>query len=155
MFKNYLKIAWRNLIKSKTFSVINILGLAIGLACFLLITLYVMDELSYDRYNVNADRIYRINSDIRFGGADLHMPVTSDMMGQLLKKDYPQVEEYTRIYTFTGDKLVKKENEFIDEAQIAHVDSTFFNVFTMPVIAGDTRTALSEPNTVVLTESSE
>src|SRR5215510_14412514 len=153
MFKNYLKIAWRNLIKSKTFSVINILGLAIGLACFLLITLYVMDELSYDRYNVNADRIYRINSDIRFGGADLHMPVTSDMMGQLLKKDYPQVEQYTRIYSFNGDKLVKKGNEYIDEEHVAHADSTFFDVFTFPALEGDTRTALAEPNTVVITES--
>lgn len=153
MFKNYFKIAWRNLLKNKIFSFVNIIGLAIGLSCFLLITLYVMDELNYDRYNLNADRIYRINSDIRFGGTDLHMPVTSDMMGQLLKKDYPQVENYTRIYTFNGDKLVKKGGEYIDENKVAHVDSTFFDVFTLPVIEGDTRTALDEPNTVVITES--
>ena len=108
MIRNYLKIAWRNLVKNKAFSIINITGLAIGLSCFLLIALYVLDELSYDRFYPNADRIYRINSDIRFGGADLHMPVTSDMMGELLKKDYPQVEEYTRIYNFNGDKLIKK-----------------------------------------------
>lgn len=68
MFRNFLKIAWRNLIKNKVFSFINIAELAIGLSCFLLIALYVMDELNYDRYNINADRIYRINSDIRFGG---------------------------------------------------------------------------------------
>ena len=153
MIKNYFKVAWRNLIKNKIFSTINIVGLAIGLSCFLLIALYVMDELRYDRYNVNADRIYRINSDIRFGGADLHMPVTSDMMGQLLKKDYPQVEEYTRIYTFNGDKLIRKGNEYIDEQKVAHADSTFFNVFTLPAIEGDTKTALNEPNTVVITES--
>jgi putative ABC transport system permease protein len=151
MVKSYFKIAWRNLIKNKFFSLINITGLAIGLSCFLLIALYVLDELRYDRFYPNADRIYRINSDIRFGGADLHMPVTSDMMGQLLKKDYPQVEEYTRIYTFNGDKLIKKNNEYIDEVRVAHVDSTFFNVFTLPVIQGDTRTALIEPNTVVIT----
>ena len=153
MIKNYFKVAWRNLVKNKIFSTINIVGLAIGLSCFLLIALYVMDELRYDRYNVNADRIYRINSDIRFGGADLHMPVTSDMMGQLLKKDYPQVEEYTRIYTFNGDKLIKKGNEYIDEQKVAHADSTFFSVFTLPAIEGDTKTALNEPNTVVVTES--
>jgi putative ABC transport system permease protein len=153
VFKNYLKTAWRNLANSKVYSVLNILGLATGLTCFLLISLYVMDELSYDRFYPNADRIYRINSDIRFGGADLHMPVTSDMMGQLLEKDYPQVEQYTRIYTFAGDKLIRKGNEYIDESEVANVDSTFFDVFKMPVIAGNTTHALDEPNTVVLTES--
>jgi putative ABC transport system permease protein len=153
MIKNYFKIAWRNLRKNKVYSFINIAGLAIGLSCFLLIALYVMDELSYDRYNVKADQIYRINSDIHIGGADLHIPLTSDMMGQLLKQDYPQVEEYTRIYTSSGNKLIKKGNEYIDESRVANVDSTFFNLFTLPAIEGDTKTALNEPNTVVLTES--
>ncbi|MGN6618162.1 MAG: ABC transporter permease [Ilyomonas sp.] len=153
MFRNYLKVAWRNLLKNKVFSSINIIGLAIGLSCFLLIILYVTDELSFDHYNVNAERIYRINSDIRFGGADLHMPVTSDMMGQLLKKDYPEVEDYTRIYSFDGSKLIKKGNEFINEEKVANVDSTFFRVFTLPAIEGDTKNALDEPNTVVITES--
>jgi putative ABC transport system permease protein len=153
MLRNYLKIAWRNLVKNKAYSVINITGLAIGLACFLLIALYVMDELSYDKFYPNADRIYRINSDIKFGGADLHMPVTSDMMGELLKKDYPQVEQYTRIYTFTGDKLVKKGNDYIDEENVAHVDSTFFSIFQLPVIEGDIKHALVEPNTVVINET--
>ena len=153
MFTNYIKVALRNLWKNKTFSFINIFGLAIGLCCFLLIALYVLDELSFDRYNDKADRIYRINSDIRFGGADLHMPVTSDMMGAVLKKDYPQVEDYTRIYNSNGNKLVKNGNEFINEINVAHVDSTFFRVFTIPAIAGDTKTALNDPNTVVITES--
>ncbi|MDE3182970.1 MAG: ABC transporter permease [Bacteroidota bacterium] len=153
MFKNYLKTAWRSILNSKVYSVLNIVGLAIGLSCFLLISLYVMDELSYDRFYPNSERIYRINSDIRFGGADMRMPVTSDMMGELLKKDYPQVEQYTRIYTFNGDKLIRKGNDYIDESKVAHVDSTFFDVFQIPVIAGDTRNALDEPNTVVLTAS--
>jgi putative ABC transport system permease protein len=112
-----------------------------------------MDELSYDKFFPNANSIYRINSDIKFGGADLHMPVTSDMMGELLKKDYPQVEQYTRIYTFNGDKLVKKGNDYIDEANVAHVDSTFFSIFQLPVIEGDIRHALTEPNTVVINET--
>src|SRR5436190_17148141 len=153
MIRNYLKIAIKNLWKNKTFSLINIVGLAIGLSCFLLIALYVIDELSFDKSYKNSDRIYRINSDIRFGGADLHMPVTSDMMGELLKKDYPQVEEYTRIYTFNGDKLIKKGNEYINEEHVGHADSTFFDVFTLPAIEGDTRTAINEPNAVVITES--
>ena len=108
MLKNYIKIAWRNLLRNKTFSIINIAGLAIGLCCFLLIALYVLDELSYDKFNENADRIYRINSDIRFGGTELNIAESSDMTGQVLKKDYPQVEQYTRIYNNTGSKLIKK-----------------------------------------------
>ncbi|WP_153796030.1 ABC transporter permease [Foetidibacter luteolus] len=153
MFKNYIKIAWRNLRKNKTFSIINIAGLAIGLSCFLLIALYVMDELSFDRHYKNASRIYRVNSDIRFGGANLHMPLSSDMMGQLLKKDYPQIEEYTRVYTFNGSKLVKKGNDFITENRVGHVDSTFFKVFSLPSLQGNVHTALNEPNTTILTAS--
>lgn len=153
MIKNYLKIALRNLRKNKIFSVINVLGLATGLACFLLIALYVMDELSYDRFFPNAHRIYRINSDIKLGTTNLHLPVASDMMGELLKKDYPQVENYTRIYAFGGDKFIKKGNSYIDEENVAHVDSTFFDIFQLPVIEGDIKHALVEPNTVVIDES--
>ncbi len=153
MIRNYLKIAWRNLLKNKTFSIINIAGLAVGLACFLLIAMYVTDEISYDRYNTKADRIYRVNSDIRFGGTDLKLAVCSDPMGATLKSEYPQVEQFTRIYASSGSKLIKKGNEFINEGAVAHVDSTFFDVFTLPAIHGDTKTALNEPNTVVITES--
>lgn len=153
MLSNYFKIAFRNLWKNKGYSAINIFGLAIGLATCLLITLYVIDELSYDKFNVHADRIYRINSDIKYGGGNLHMVQTSDMMGATLKKDYPQVEEYTRIYANEGSKLIRKGNEFINEEHIAYVDSTFFNVFTLPAIDGNTKTALNEPNTVVVTEN--
>jgi len=153
MFKNYLKIAWRNLVKNKTFSFINIIGLASGFACFILIALYVADELSYDRFNKKAGRIYRINSDIVFGGNKLHLAVASDPMGATLKKDYPQVEEYVRFYTSNGSKLIKKGDQYINENEVAHADSTLFDVFTLPVIAGDAKTALNEPNTVVVSES--
>jgi putative ABC transport system permease protein len=152
MLKNFIKIAWRNLMKHKGFSLINITGLGIGLACFLLITLYVIDEMSYDRYHDKAGRIYRVHSDVRFGGTDLHMAVSSDMTGQVLKKDYQQVEQYTRIYTSSGNKLVKKGKDFINELRVAHADSTIFEVFSFPAIEGDLHTALNEPNTVVLTE---
>jgi len=114
MIKNYFKIALRNLWKHKGFSAINIIGLAMGLACFIMIALYVTDELSYDKYNEKADRIYRINSDIRFGGTDLIMAVSADPMGATLKKDYPQVEEFARLYASSGSKLIKKGNEYIN-----------------------------------------
>src|SRR5205809_2781744 len=89
MIKNYFKMAWRNIVKNKIFSFINIAGLAIGLCCFTLIALFVLDELSYDRYNKKADRIYRLNSDLLFGGTEQKLSVTSDAMGSTLKKDYP------------------------------------------------------------------
>lgn len=154
MFTNYLKIAWRNLIKNKTFSIINIFGLAIGLASFMLIALYVVDEKSYDKFHVNATDIYRIHSDIKFGGNELHMAVSSDAIGQALKNDYPEVKEYVRFYNSSGSKLIKKGNDFINEPRVVHADSTLFDVFTLPGIEGDTKTALNDPNTVVLTESS-
>ncbi|HEY0356557.1 MAG TPA: ABC transporter permease, partial [Flavisolibacter sp.] len=153
MFRNYLKVAFRNLWKNKTFSAINIIGLATGLCCFLLIALYVLDELSYDRHFKNSSRIYRVNSDIRFGGGDLRIPMTSDMMGAAMKKDYPEIEEYTRLFNNNGNKLIKKGNEYINESSVAHVDSTFFSVFQLPAVAGDLKTALNEPNTVVVSES--
>jgi putative ABC transport system permease protein len=153
MIRTFFKVALRNLSKHKAFSFINIFGLAVGLSCFLLLALYVVDEVSYDRFHQNADRIYRLNSNIRFGGSNLHMAVTSDMMGELLKKDYPQVENYTRIYVSSGSKMVRKQHDFITEFNVAHVDSTFFDVFTFPAIAGSTHRALANPGTVVLSES--
>ncbi|HET9056987.1 MAG TPA: ABC transporter permease [Chitinophagaceae bacterium] len=139
--------------KSKTFSLINIIGLASGLACFILVALYVVDELSYDRYNEKASRIYRVNSDIVFGGNDLHLAVSSDPMGPTLKKDYPQVEAFVRFYNSGGSKIIKKGDGYINEDNVVHADSTLFNVFTLPAIVGDTKTALNEPNTVVITAS--
>jgi putative ABC transport system permease protein len=153
MFKNYLKIAWRNLLKNKTFSFVNIIGLASGLACFILIALYVVDELSYDRFNEKAGRIYRIHGDIVFGGNPLHLAVASDPMGSALKKDYPQVEEYVRFFNSSGSKLIKKGDQFINESNVVHADSTLFEVFTLPLIAGNPKSALNDPNTVVISES--
>jgi putative ABC transport system permease protein len=153
MLKNFLKIALRNILRHKAYSYINILGLAIGVACCLLIILYINDELSYDSFHEKADRIFRINTDLKFGDSELYVPVVSDMMGQLLKQDYPQVEQYTRIYNFGGNKLVRKGNEFNNEQKIAYVDSTFFKVFTFPVVSGEIDSVLNEPNTVVITES--
>ncbi len=129
MYKNYLKVAFRNLWKNKTFSFVNLVGLAIGLACFLLIALYVTDELSYDRYNKKADRIYRVDAEIKFGGNELHLAVSSDPMGATLKKDYPEVEQYVRMRA-DGHMLIKKGNEFISEDRAVYADSTLFDVFT-------------------------
>jgi putative ABC transport system permease protein len=153
MIKNYLKIAWRNLLKNKGFTAINIIGLSFGIGCFIVIAMFVTDELSYDQYHEKADRIYRINSDIQFGGTDLVMAVSADPMGETLKNDYPEVEEYVRLYASNGSKLIKKGSEYINEGLVTHADSTLFNVFTLPSIIGNTKSALNEPNTVVISET--
>ena len=108
MITNYLKITKRNLLKHKFYTLINILGLAIGLACSLIITLYVVDELSYDRYHENSSRIYRLDSDIRFGGKDMRLAVAPAPLAATLKNDYPEVEAATRFRSW-GSWLVKKE----------------------------------------------
>ncbi len=153
MLRNYLKIAWRNLLKNKLYSVINIFGLAIGLTCFLLISLYVVDELSYDRYLKDADRIYRVQSDIKFGGTEMKMALSSDPFGPTLKKDYPEVEQYVRLFTQNSRRFIRKGNEFLVEHNCVNADSTFFEVFPFRVLEGDAKTALNAPNTVAISQS--
>lgn len=153
MFKNYIKIAWRNLLMNKTFSIINIVGLAVSLVSFILIALYVTDEIRYDRHHIHSDRIYRINSDLRIGGTDLHLATSSDPMGPTLKMEYPEVEEFVRFYNSSGGRLIKKQDHFIHESKIAYADSTLFQVFTIPLVSGESSYALSEPNTVVISSS--
>jgi putative ABC transport system permease protein len=154
MLINYLKIAWRTLRKQQGFSFINIFGLAVGLACCMLIMLYVLDELSYDRYNEKADRIYRVQSDIKFGGNDMHFAVSPDPIGPTLKKDYPQVEQFVRLH-HRGTWSVKRTGEptNLREDNITFADSTLFDVFTLPLISGNPKRALAEPNSVVISES--
>jgi putative ABC transport system permease protein len=154
MIQNYIKIALRNLLRNKVYSFINIGGLAVGMATCLLITLYVLDEISYDRFNEKADRIYRLNTEVKFGGLEQSLGQTSDLLGATLKKDYPNVENYVRLYD-SGPYLIKKEGDLnnIREEKILFADSTLFEIFTFPLVAGNPKTVLSEPNTIVLSES--
>ncbi|HTE11256.1 MAG TPA: ABC transporter permease, partial [Chitinophagaceae bacterium] len=149
MLGNYLKIALRNLWKNKGFSAINIIGLASGLAVCLLIVLYVVDELSYDRYNKNAVHIYRVEADLSFNGTRFNAAVTPEPLAAALKRDYPQVIQVVRI-AYQGDILVKKGAENIKDQHAAFVDSTFFEVFTVPALYGNTATALNEPTAIVI-----
>ena len=151
MLRNYLKLALRNLKKNKSFSAINILGLAIGIATCLLITLYVLDELSYDRHNEKADRIYRVNAAINFGGTLQKLAVAPDPLAFTMVQDYPQVENAVRFRNY-GSSVIRKGEQNIKEERIISVDATVFDVFTMPMLEGDPKTALKEPNTVVITQ---
>src|SRR5476649_1547718 len=109
MIKNFLKTAFRSLLKNKGFTFINVFGLALGLAACLLIVFYVFDELSYDRYNAKADRIYRVNGDIKFGGDANSYAVTPAPLAAALKNDFPEVEQVVRLRNRGGNQ-VKKGN---------------------------------------------
>ncbi|HWK04141.1 MAG TPA: ABC transporter permease [Puia sp.] len=151
MFKNYLKTALRNLWRNKGFSAINIVGLAVGLATCLLIIIYVMDELGYDRYNTKADRIYRLDGELKFGGNHFIVASAPPLAGPSMLQDYPEVEQQTR-FRGQGGLLVKKGSLNIREDKAVYADSTLFDVFTLPMISGDPHTALKEPHSVVITE---
>ena len=153
MLKNYVKIALRNLLKSKGYTFINVAGLAVGLACCLLILLFVRDELSYDRHHEKADQIYRITLEALLGEQEINGPIAPAPMAQALVNDYPEVVQATRLFTFSGETFVRYEDKRFVEERFFFGDSTVFEVFTFPLLRGDPETALVEPNTVVLTES--
>ena len=151
MLTNYIKIAWRNLVRNKAFSAINIVGLALGLATCLLIMLFVLDELSYDRFNEKADRIVRVVFRGSTGGGKMNEAHVMPPVGPTLKADYPEVEEATRLRIGGSPFVTYGDKTFRDET-IAHVDSNFFQVFTLPFIQGNSKTALIQPNTAVITQ---
>ncbi len=152
MLKNYLKTALRNLWKNKGFSAINIVGLATGIATCLVILLYVMDELSYDKYNLQAERIYRLDNEIKFGDNHYDGAEAPALMGPVFAKDFPQIEHYTRFRNW-GSLTIKKGNEKITENKIIYADSTLFDVFTLPFVDGNPVTALKNTNSLVITEA--
>ncbi|WP_454801095.1 ABC transporter permease [Mucilaginibacter phyllosphaerae] len=151
MIKNFIKTAFRSLLKNKGFTAINILGLALGLATCLLIVFYVVDELSYDRYNTKADHIYRVNTDIKFGGNASSYAIGPPPLAAEAASNMPEVEKATRLLMAVETRF-KKGEEHISEAKVAYADSSVFDVFTLPMIYGNPKNALAEPNSIVLTE---
>ncbi|MEO9886954.1 MAG: ABC transporter permease [Balneola sp.] len=152
MFRNYLKITFRNLWKNKSYSFINIVGLAFGLASCIIILLYVNNELSYDKHHKDADRIARVVSFIDFSGSYLELATTSSPMGPTLKSDYADVEDMVR-FRPRGEFLVRSNATNIKETDVIFSDPSVFNVFTIPVLHGNAETALLEPYTMALSQS--
>jgi putative ABC transport system permease protein len=152
MIKNYIRSAFRSLQKNKAFTAINVLGLALGITTCLLIVFYVFDELGYDRFNKKADRIYRVNNDIKFGGTASSYAVSPPPLAAALKNNYPEVENVVR-FRQRGGLSVKKGNQNLQEYNVLFSDPSVFDIFTLPAIEGDISKALVEPNTVVITES--
>lgn len=150
MFRNYLKIALRNIVRHKGYSVINVAGLAIGIACALLILLWIQDELSYDRFHDNADRLHLVVQTQKLETGQQTIPTQQAPLGPLLKENIPEVSEYARLreYLYT---LAYHEKTFQEEIYFG--DPSFLSMFNFPLIQGDPATALGDPHSILLTET--
>ncbi|MDH4271590.1 MAG: ABC transporter permease [Candidatus Aminicenantes bacterium] len=151
MFKNYLKTGWRNIKAQKGYSFINIAGLALGMACAILIVFYIHYELSFDRFHKNADRIYRVVVDATLQQNQVNVPAAQMAFGPTLAKDYPEVTAAVRVQSLSKT-MVKYADRSFYETGLLYADASIFDVFTFPLVAGDPMTALARANTVVLTE---
>jgi len=149
MLKNYLKIAWRNLMKNKLYSIINITGLSVGVACSLLIFLYVSNELSYDEFHEN--RIFRATRDLRIGDNEASFPFTPAPLAAVLNNEIPEVNQAVRIRT-VGSYLVKRtgSDESFKEEGLMFADSGFFKVFSFPLLEGNPERQFRDPNTIAI-----
>lgn len=155
MFKNYITLMLRNLLKQKFYSLINLFGLVIGLTASILILLYFADELSFDKMHSKSDRIFRVVEDRISSDKELKIPMTSGLVAPTLKNEYPEVENYVRLisrYTSGRFTVKYKENKFY-EGHHYFADKTFFDVFDFDFLEGNKETALADPHNIVLTEN--
>lgn len=152
MLRNYFNVAVRNILKHKFFSAINILGMTMGVTACLLIILYVKDELSFDKFHANADRIYQVGLHGKIGGQDIRVSNTCPPLADALVRDVPEVESTTRVVPYFGKPVIRYDEKILTEEKIFFVDSNFFEFFSFRLLEGDLKTALKEPNTVVFTE---
>ncbi|QJW91477.1 FtsX-like permease family protein [Spirosoma taeanense] len=152
MFRNHLKIAIRNLWKNRLFSTLNIVGMGVGMAAAGLMSLYVAHELSYDRFHTNAGRVVRVAQHAAWAGGNFNMALTSAPFAGALKTDYPEIEKVVRIQPEGGGVVTYKDKQ-IEVSDIFFADNTVFDVFTFPFLYGHPATALTRPQSIVLTES--
>src|ERR1700759_1296045 len=146
MLKNYFKIAWRNLIRNKTFSAIKILGLSIGLVVCMLIFLYTKDEISYDQFQENKAHLFRITQNwIMSGQPEYNMGITNGILGESFAREIPEVKQFVRV---TGTEVTVKKNDDVFTETPLCVDDNFLSVFTFPLIEGNKQTALRNPYSV-------
>ncbi|MBV9962424.1 MAG: ABC transporter permease, partial [Parafilimonas sp.] len=159
MLKTYFKVAWRNFKNNKVFSFINIIGLSVGLACCMMITLYILNETSYDAYQKNANNIYQLGTEFKGLGNFKKMPNTPAGMGETMKGVFPEIDQTARLAPlFAEDKTLLQYNDknggvrSFYETKGYLADSTFFRMFTYDFIEGNAANALNNPNTVVLSD---
>ena len=152
MFKNLLKHSIRALARQKGYLLINVVGLAIGIACSIIIALFIFHELSYDQYNEKKDRIYRLVVHGNMSGREMNNAITVAPIGPAILREIPEVEDFTRINTWT-DPVVKYLDKSFIENNYIEADSSFFSIFSIPLLRGDKKTVLNAPHQLVLSES--
>ncbi len=152
VFRHYLIVALRNLLRRPAYSVINIVGLAIGMAACILILLYVQDELSYDRHHENADRIYRLVDDIESGGQTIETAGTPPGWAPALKRDYPEIAQFVRMRGTMAAWLITRGEFQFYEKKIIWAEPALFELFSVPLVSGNPETALTDPYSMVLSE---
>lgn len=153
MLRHYITTAWRQLTRNKLYTALNLAGLALGISCCLLILLYVQSELSYDAHHSRADRIYRLSAEMNLAGTPDQFAMVSMAVGPALKERYPEVVQYTRFLYSPNPITVKLGDRLFTETLFYPADSQVFEVFDFELVEGDPRTALTQPRTVVLTQS--
>lgn len=152
MFYNLIKYSFRSLMKQKFFMFINIVGLSIGLVCAIIIALFIMNELSYDQYHENKDRMYRVILHGKMGGQELQVTSTASVIAPTMLNEFPEVASFLRMNP-SGREILKYEDQFFTDNRYAEADSTFFKFFSIPLLKGDPETALNESHYLVLSES--
>ena len=152
MLKNYIKIAFRNLIRHKGYTFINIFGLATGIICCLLILVYVQDELSYDKYHEKAEQIYRIVNAGVIRGNQIEIPLVSGPWGPAMVEEFPEVLKAVRIKPPDSRWVIAHGEKKFPEKGLYFADPTFFEVFDVEMVVGDPETALDAPYSMVITE---
>ena len=152
MIVNYLKLAIRHILKNKGYVFLNIMGLAVGIACFVLIGLFVIHEISYDKFHERKDRIYRLVLDGKVGEQELKVANTSPPMGEALVAEIPEIINSVRMDSWNESPIKIDDKVFIED-HFTLADSTFFDIFSFPLLYGDPATALNRPRTIVLTQS--
>ncbi len=147
MIKNYFKIALRNLVRHKSFSLINIVGLSVGMICFILIGLWINDELSFDKYNENYSQIYRMGTDSKMGDQEGTGISTAHPLAPTLMEEIPEIEKAARLRG-KYEKLVTYQETNILLKKIYYTDPELFDIFTIPLISGSKTDVLTKPNTI-------
>ncbi len=152
MISNLIKHSLRSFKRQRAYVIINILGLSIGIACSLIIALFVINEASYDRYNVKKDRIFRVILNGKISGQEVTIATSAAIMGPTMLKEFPEIEDYLRM-TGMGPTVIEYDNQTFTEEHLIEADSSFFNFFSIPVLKGDPKNLLNAPHKVVLSES--
>ena len=153
MLNNLIKYSIRSFKRQRAYIIINVLGLSIGIACSLLITLFIINEAGYDKYNIKKDRIFRLVLNGKIGGQEITAASTAAIIGPTMATDFPEIEDFLRM-NGRGPTVIEYNSQTFTEEHIIEADSSFFNFFTIPVIKGDMANLLNAPRKVVLTESS-